>query len=149
MIKLTTMILPNAYMVRLNAVPGGEAGTGGGETVNNEGKIVGDSDKTSDIGMVVSTTAAGTGVGAGVGAASGNIGKGASIGAVAGAAAGLAGVLLSRGPDAELPRGTTLDAVLDHPLYLEADKVNFTSPGQASTLAGPPNREPQRYKVPF
>lgn len=148
-IKLTTMILPNAYMVHLNAVPGGGAGTGGGETVNREGKITGDSDKSSDIGTVIDSTVAGTGVGAGVGAAAGNIGKGAGIGALAGAAAGLAAVLLSRGPDAELPRGTTLDAVLDHPLYLEADKVQFTSPGQASTLAGPPNREPQRYKVPF
>src|SRR5579864_3081911 len=38
-LKLTTMILPNAYMVNLNATPS-DAGTGGGETVNNEGTIV-------------------------------------------------------------------------------------------------------------
>jgi len=31
---------------------------------------------------------------------------------------------------------------------LDADKVQFTSPGQASTLAGPPNREPAR-SIPF
>jgi len=146
MVKLTTMILPNAYMVNLNASPSG-AGTGGGETVNNEGKVIGDSDKASDIGTVMKTTAAG----AGIGAIATESGKGAGIGAGVGAAAGLAGVLLSRGPDAELPRGTTLEAVLDRPIYLDADKVQFTSLGQSTSsgVAGPPNREPVRSKNPF
>jgi hypothetical protein len=143
-LKLTTMILPNAYMVNLNATPSG-AGTGGGETVNGEGTIVGDSDKTSDVGTVVKSTAAGAGLG-GIAAQSG---KGAGIGAGIGAAAGLAAVLLSRGPDAELPRGSTVEAVINRPIYLDADRVQFTGPGQASTLAGPPNREPQRNRSPF
>src|SRR3989442_5574836 len=39
-----------------------------------------------------------------------------------------------------LPRGTTLDVALDRPLYLDADKVQFSDPGHASTLAGAPNR---------
>ncbi|MGD1209981.1 MAG: hypothetical protein ABR973_01325 [Candidatus Acidiferrales bacterium] len=143
-IKLTTMILPNSYMVNLNASPSG-AGTGGGETVNNEGKVVGDSDKASDVGTVVKTTAAG----AGIGAIASQGARGAGIGAGIGAAAGLGAVLLSRGPDAELPRGSTVEAVIDRPILLDADKVQFTSPGQASTLPGPPNREPQRNKIPF
>ena len=66
-----------------------------------------------------------------------------------GAAAGLMAVLLTRGPDAELPRGTTVDVTLNRPILLDADKDQFTGPGQASTLAGPPNREPQRSKIPF
>jgi type IV secretion system protein VirB10 len=144
-IKLTEMILPNAYMVNLNATPSGSAGTGGGETTNGEGKIIGDSDKASDIGTVVKTTAAG----AGIGGIASRTGEGAGIGAGIGAVAGLAAVLLSRGPEAELPRGSTLEAVIDRPIYLDADKVQFTTPGQASTLAGPPNREPVRQKVPF
>jgi len=144
-IKLTTMILPNAYMVNLNASPGGGAGTGGGESMNSEGKIIGDSDKASDIGTVVKTTAAGAGIGAIASRSAG----GAGIGAGIGAAAGLAAVLLSRGPEAELPRGSTLEAIIDRPIYLDADKVQFTTPGQSSTLAGPPNREPVRQKVPF
>jgi hypothetical protein len=143
-IKLTTMILPNAYMVDLNAVPS-NAGTGGGETVNGEGTIIGDSDKASDAGTVIKSTAAGAGIG-GIATQSG---KGAGIGAGVGAAAGLAAVLLSRGPEAELPRGSTLEAVIDRPIYLDADKVQFTGPGQASTLSGPPDRELQRNKVPF
>jgi hypothetical protein len=144
MIKLTTMILPNAYMVDLNAVPSG-AGTGGGESVDKEGKIIGDTDKASDAGTVVKTTAAG----AGIGAIAARTGKGAGIGAGVGAAAGLAAVFFSRGPEAEMPRGTTLEAVLDRPIFLDADKVQFTGPGQASTLPGPPNREPQRNRSPF
>jgi hypothetical protein len=130
MIRLKTLILPNAYMVNLNAVPG-NAGTGGNETTDNEGRIIGDSNKGGDIGTIAKTTAAGAGIGAGVGAA-----------------AGLLAVLLTRGPEAELPRGSTVEAVLDRAIVLDADKVQFTSPGQASTLAGPPNREPPR-SIPF
>jgi len=148
MITLTTMILPNAYMVNLNASPSG-ASTGGAETVNNEGKVIGDSDKSSDLGTVIRTTEAGTGIGAGVGAASGNVGRGAGIGAGVGALVGLGAVLLTRGPEAELPRGSTLEAVIDRPIYLDADKVQFTSPGQASTLAGPSDREKTHVPFPF
>lgn len=145
MVKLTTIILPNTYMIKLNAVPGGSAGTGGGESMDREGKITGDSDKTSDAGTIAKTTAAG----AGIGAIAARSAEGAGIGAGVGAAAGIMSVLLSRGPDAELPRGSTLDAVINRPLLLDADKVQFNSPGQASSLAGPANREPQRTRMPF
>jgi hypothetical protein len=144
MIKLTTLILPNAYMVNLNAVPG-NAGTGGNETTDSEGKIIGDSEKGHDIGTIAKTTAAGAGIG-GIATQSG---KGVGIGAAAGAAAGLAAVLLTRGPEAEMPRGSTVEAVIDRSIYLDADKVQFTGPGQASSLAGPPNREPVRNRDPF
>jgi len=143
-VRLNTMILPNGYTVSFNAVPT-NAGTGGNESVEEEGKIKGDTDKTSDVGTVLKTT----GAGAGIGAIATRTGKGAGIGAGIGAAAGLAMVLLTRGPELELPRGTTLDVMLDRPLYLDAEKVQFTDPGRASTLAGPPNREPQRSRVPF
>ena len=145
MVKLTTLILPNAYIVKLNAAPGGSPGTGGGETIDKEGKVTGDSDKTSDAATIGKTTAAG----AGIGAIAARSGEGAGIGAGVGAAAGLMAVLLSRGPEAELPRGSTLDAVIQRPLLLDADKVQFASPGQASSLPGPSNREPQRSRVPF
>jgi hypothetical protein len=144
MIKLNTLILTNGYMVNLNAVPR-DAGTGGRETVDNEGKVIGDSDKASDVGTVAKSTAAGAGIG-GIATQSA---KGVGIGAGVGAAAGLMAVLLTRGPDAELPRGTTVDVTLNRPILLDADKDQFTGPGQASTLAGPPNREPQRSKIPF
>jgi hypothetical protein len=144
MVRLNTLILPNAYMISLAASPG-NAGTGGNETTDREGKVKSDTDKGADVGTVMKTTAAGAGIG-GLAAQSA---KGAGIGAGVGAAVGLATVLLTRGPEAELPRGTTLDAILDHPILLDADKVQFSSPGQASALPGPPNREPVRNKSPF
>lgn len=144
MVRLTTMILPNGYTVNFNAIPTG-AGTGGDESVEEEGRVKSDTDKTSDVGTVIKTT----GAGAGIGAVAGRSGKGAGIGAGVGAAVGLATVFLTRGPELELPRGTTLDVVLDRALYLDADKVQFTDPGRASTLAGPPNRQPVRNRVPF
>lgn len=144
MVKLNTMILPNGYTVDFNAIPTG-AGTGGNDTVEDEGRIKGDSDKGSDVGTVVK----GTSIGAGVGGIATRSAKGAGIGAGVGAAAGLLGVLFTRGPELELPRGTTLDVMLDRPLYLDADKASFTDPGRASTLAGPPNSKPVRQKNPF
>jgi len=142
--RLNSMILPNGYMVDFNATPT-NAGTGGNESTDSEGKIKGDTDKATDVGTVVKTT----GVGAGIGAIAGRSGRGAGIGAGAGAAVGLAAVLLTRGPELELPRGTTVDVVLDRTLYLDASRVNFTDPGRASTLPGPANREPTRSRSPF
>jgi type IV secretion system protein VirB10 len=142
MIKLNTLILTNGYMVNLNAVPR-SAGTGGGEKVDNEGKVVGDSNKAGDVGTVAKTTAAG----AGIGGLATQGAKGVGIGAGVGAAAGLMAVLLTRGPDAELPRGTTVDVTLNRPILLDAEKDQFTGPGQASTLAGPQNRESQHGKI--
>lgn len=138
-IKLDNLILPNGYQASFDAIPR-DAGTGGNEAVGKEGTVQGDSNKAGDANTVAQTTLAG----AGIGAIATRTGKGALIGTGAGAVAGLAAVLFTRGPEAELPRGTTLDVSLNRPLYLLAEKINFTSPGQASTLPGPPNRQPQR-----
>jgi hypothetical protein len=131
-IKLDNLILPNGYEAQFNAVPA-DAGTGGKETVDREGTIKGDKNIAGDAKTVVE----GTAVGAGVGGIVTRSGTGAGVGAGLGAVAGLITAHLNR-PDVELPRGTTLDVVLDRPLYLLSAKINFTSPGQASTLAGPP-----------
>jgi type IV secretion system protein VirB10 len=147
-LRLTRLILPNGYAVEFRAVPSG-AGTGGNETVDSEGKVKGDTDKSGDVGGVVTTTTLGTAVGAGIGGSRGRIGKGAAIGTAAGAAAGLIWMLSTRGPEVELPRGTNLDITLDRALYLDADKVKFTDPGRASALAGPDNRQPQRRRFPY
>ncbi len=143
LIRLDLLILPNGYTVSFNAVPSG-AGTGGNEEVDGEGKIKGDTDKASDVGTVLRTTTLGVGVGAGVGGLAGNAGRGAGIGTLAGAATGLMAVLLTRGPEAEIPRGSTLDATLNRPLYLDSAQINFTDPGRASALSGPANRQPVR-----
>jgi hypothetical protein len=143
-LRLNSMILPNGYAVDFNAVPT-NAGTGGNEATDKEGKIHGDTDKGDDVGTVLKTT----GIGAGVGGLATQSAKGAGIGAGAGAAVGLAAVLLTRGPELELPRGTTVDVVLDRNVYLDSTRVNFIDPGHASALPGPPSREPTRSRSPI
>lgn len=139
MVRLNTLIFPNGYSASFAAIPTG-AGTGDNDSVEKEGKLKGDTNKAGDAGTIVKSTAAG----AGIGAIAARSAKGAGIGAGIGAAVGLATVLLTRGPELELPRGTTLDIMLDRPLYLDADRVQFDGPGQASTLPGPANRKPVR-----
>lgn len=143
-VRLNSMILPNGYVVDFNAIPT-NAGTGGNESVDSEGKIHGDTDTTEKVGTVLKSTGIGAGVG---GIASGSAG-GAGIGAIAGAGVGLAMVMLTRGPELELPRGSTVDVVLDRAVYLDASRINFTDPGHASSLPGPPNREPTRSHLPI
>jgi hypothetical protein len=144
MIRLNTLILPNGYTVSFAAVPS-NAGTGGNERTDSEGKIHGDSDKSTDAGTILK----GTAIGAGIGGIAARSAGGAGIGAGVGMAVALASVLLTRGPELELPRGTTLDVVLDRTLYLDASYITFTDPGRASTIPGPPNREPTRSRSPF
>ena len=79
----------------------------------SEGKIESDSNKGSDARTVGEAAAAGTSIGAIAGSVAGRTGMGIGIGAAAGATAGLIGVLLTRGPDAVLAKGTTLEMVLD------------------------------------
>jgi type IV secretion system protein VirB10 len=143
-LRLTSMILPNGYVVDFNAVPT-NAGTGGNESTDKEGKIHGDTDKGDDVGTIIKST----GIGAGVGGLATQSAKGAGIGAGVGAAIGIAAVLLTRGPELELPRGTTVDVVLDRTVYLDASRVNFTDPGHASDLPGPASREPTRSRSPI
>lgn len=143
-LRLNSMILPNGYAVDFNAIPT-NAGTGGNESTDKEGAVHGDTDKGTDVGTVLKTT----GIGAGVGGIASGSAKGAGIGAGVGAAAGLAAVLLTRGPELELPRGTTVDVVLDRNVYLDSTRVNFTDPGHASALPGPPDREPTRSRSPI
>jgi len=85
---------------------------------------------------VVSTTV----TGAGIGAIATRTPKGAGIGAGIGAAAGLAAVMLTRGPEAELPRGSTMDIVLERDLTLDGTQIQFTNLGQAQPITPPPVR---------
>jgi len=123
--RLDTLILPNGYTVSLNAAPR-SADSGGKETMDPEGKITGPGGKGADAGTIAGATATGAGIGAIAGR-----GKGAGIGAGIGGLAGLAAVLLTRGPDAELPRGSALDIVLEHELFLDASQIQYTNLGQA------------------
>ncbi len=115
------------------------------QTLNREqNKISGPGDKKGDVGTVIGATTAGTVIGSGVGAAAGNVARGAGIGAGAGAAAALMGVLLTRGPDATLSKGSTVEMVLDRSLTFQASDLDFSNvPPRAALSEGGP-REPQQ-----
>lgn len=115
-----------------------------------QSKVSGPGDKSGDVGTVVGTTTAGTVIGSGVGAAAGNVARGAGVGAGAGAAAGLLGVLVTRGPDATLSKGSTMEMVLDRPLTFNQTELDFTNapPRAALSEGGPPAQQQRRGWTP-
>ena len=131
-LRLETLIFPNGYTVDLLAAPR-SADTGGKETTDEEGKVTGPGGKGNDAGTIATTTV----TGAGIGAIAGH-GKGAGIGAGIGGLAGLGAVLLTRGPEAQIPRGSTLDIVLERDLRLDSNMIQFSNTGQAQPITPPP-----------
>lgn len=134
--RLDTLIFPNGYTVDLRAVPR-SADSGGKETMDSEGKVTGPGGKGQDVKTAAETTATGATIGAIADGA-----KGAGIGAGIGAVAGLGAILFTRGPEAELPRGSTLDIVLDRDLALDASKIQFANLGAAQPITPPPSHVP-------
>ncbi len=133
--RLDTLIFPNGYTVDLNATPR-SADSGGKETMDSEGKVTGAGGKGKDAQTVAETTATGAGIGA-----IADRGRGLGIGAGIGADAGLGAILLTRGPEAELPRGSTLDIVLEHELALDSSQIRYSNVGQAMPITPPPARQ--------
>src|SRR5581483_6983104 len=115
------------------------------ETLNREkSKVKGTGDKESDVGTVVGSSTAGTVIGSGIGAAAGHAGMGAGIGAGAGAAAGLLGVLMTRGPDATLTKGSTVEMVLDRPISFKPADLDFRNVPPRSALSEGSDPAPQK-----
>ena len=125
-LRFDSLTLPNGVTRDFRARIGSLDGTASEELDKSEGKVKSPSNKGGDARTVAETTAAGTSVGAIAGAAAGHPGMGLGIGAGAGAAAGLMAVLLTRGPDAVLARGTTLEMVLDRPVSFEDSELDFS-----------------------
>lgn len=111
-LRFDSLTLPNGVTRDLRSRPG----AADRDMDREEGKIKGDGNKGGDARTVGQTTAAGASVGGLAGAAAGRAGMGTAIGAAAGAAGGLIGVLGSRGPELLLPKGTTMEMVLDRDL---------------------------------
>jgi hypothetical protein len=129
-IRLTSLVFPNGYTVDMNAEP--RSTDAGKVKTDDEGKMTGPGGKGKDPVSDVTTVATTTGAGAIIGGLSSGA-KGAGIGAGVGGAAGLAAILLSRGPDAQLPRGSSIDLMLERDLQLDADQIHFPNIGQPGT----------------
>ncbi len=136
-LRFDSLTLPNGVTRDFRARVGNLDGESSQELDREEGKIISDTNKGGDARTVGEAAAAGTSVGVIAGSAAGRAGMGAGIGAAAGATAGLMGVLLSRGPDVILTRGTTLEMVLDRPLMFTEDEVDFGNTLQRRTLTQP------------
>lgn len=120
-VRFDSLTLPNGVTREFRSRIGALDGRASEELDRDEGKVKGEGNKGGDVGTVASTTATGTMIGG----LAGRSGMGAGIGAAAGAAAGLLGVLISRGPDAVLAKGTTLEMVLDRPLTFDESELEF------------------------
>jgi len=153
-VRFDALILPNGVTRDFRGRLNGADGHSNEEMERTEGKVISEGNKAGDARTVAETASAGASVGSIAGAAAGHVGMGLGIGAAAGAAAGLIGVLATRGPDAILPRGSTVDLVLDRPLtFTEAD-VNFGNyqpphVGITSAPASDPSKPPVVARRPF
>jgi len=140
-LRFDSLTLPNGVTRDFRARIGTMDGSAPEDFDRKEGKISSEGNKGGDVRTVEEATAAGASVGVLAGAATGHYGMAAGIGAAAGAAAGLMGVLLTRGPDAVLPRGSTIEMILDRQLHFQDNELNFGAlqPVQISN-SGPPAR---------
>ncbi|MBV9759919.1 MAG: hypothetical protein JO340_05100 [Acidobacteriaceae bacterium] len=144
-VRFDSLTLPNGITRNFRSDLGALDARNGETLKREESKVTGPGDKKTDVGTVIGTTTAGTVIGSGVGAAAGNVARGAGIGAGAGAAAGLLGVLLTRGPEAMLPRGSTVEMVLDRPLTFEDADLDFSkAPEHAALPEGSPAQRESR-----
>src|SRR5579875_2826103 len=134
-VRFDSLTLPNGVSRDFRADLGSIDARDDQTLKREENKISGPGDKKGDVGTVVGSTTAGTVIGSGIGAAAGNVARGAGVGAGAGAAAGLLGVLLTRGPDATLSKGSTVEMVLDRPLTYQENELDFSNAPPRSNLS--------------
>jgi type IV secretion system protein VirB10 len=151
-VRFDSLTLPNGVTRDFRARIGALDGRSGDKLDREEGKITSEGNKSGDARTVGEAAAAGASVGVIAGSAAGHAGLGAGIGAAAGAAAGMIGVLLSRGPDAVLARGSTLEMVLDRPLAFNESELDFGfSAPRRSSVDGPgpePSKKQQSLPIP-
>ena len=129
-LRFDSLMLPNGVTRDFRATVSGLDGRASENLDKKEGVISSEGNKASDVRTIGETAAMGASIGglAGIGRAPG---MGAGIGAAAGATAGLLGVLLTRGPDAILAKGTTVEMVLDRQVtYLDSELDFSKAPAQ-------------------
>lgn len=152
-LRFDSLTLPNGATRDFRAQVSNLDGRASEQLDRREGSIRSEGNKSGDAQTVAQTTVTGTSLGALAGIGQGATGMGAAIGAGAGAAAGLMVVLLSRGPDAVLAKGTTVEMVLDRQIRFDDDELDFanTTAARRSIGEGPgplPSRKTQQQSYP-
>jgi type IV secretion system protein VirB10 len=139
-VRFDSLTLPNGVTRDFHGRIGSMDGNAKDELDRAEGKVKSEGNKAGDAKTVGEAAAAGASIGTLAGGAAGHYGMGAGIGAAAGAAAGMIGVLSSRGPDAVLARGSTLEMVLDRPISFSENDLNFGNyQAPRAAVAGAPD----------
>ena len=126
-LRFESLTLPNGATREFRAHVTGLDGRASEELDHTEGTIRSEGNKTGDVRAVGETSAAGASIGALAGSISGAPGMGAAIGAGAGAAVALGAVMFTRGPDAVLAKGTTIEMILDRQVRFAEDELDFTN----------------------
>lgn len=126
-LRFDSLTLPNGVTRDFRARMGGLDGRSSDSFDRGEGKITGEATKGQDAVKVATAAGAGTSVGVIAGSAAGRPMMGTAVGAAAGAAAGMVGVLLSRGQDVVLGRGTVVEMVLDRSLEFTDSEIDFAN----------------------
>jgi len=142
-LRFDSLTLPNGVTRDFRARIGTMDGSSPDDFDRKEGKITSEGNKSGDVQTVEGATATGAEAGVIAGVATGHYGMATGIGAAAGAAAGVMGVLLTRGPDAVLPRGSTFEMILDRPLHFQNGDLNFGAiqPVQVTESPAPPTKK--------
>jgi hypothetical protein len=152
-LRFDSLTLPNGVTRDFRARVGGIDGQGGEEFDKNEGKIKSDGNKAGDARTIAEAGGAGASVGLIAGAATKHYAMGGGIGAAAGVTAGLMAVLLTRGPDAVLAKGSTVEMITDRPLQFQKSEIDFgaAQPGHFSDgpAAQPPAKDSAWRHWPF
>jgi len=143
-LRFDSLTLPNGVTRDFRSRIGGLDGRASEELDKNEGKIKSEGNKAGDLRTVGEAAGAGAGIGGLAGVSSGHTGMGAGIGAAAGATAGLLGVLLTRGPDAVLAKGTTVEMVLDRTLTFDAQDIDFSHSMLTHSVSDGPGPAPSQ-----
>lgn len=149
-VRFDSLTLPNGVTRDFRARVGSLDGRATEELDKSEGKIKSEGNKAGDAQRVGEVTAAGASVGVLTGSVAGRPGMGAGVGAAAGAAAGLATVLMTRGPEAVLAKGTTLEMVLDRPVSFAEGELDTSAARRKGFSDGPgplPSRNQQRVPL--
>jgi type IV secretion system protein VirB10 len=135
-VRFDSLMLPNGVMRDFHARIGAMDGASQGQLDRAEGKVMSEGNKAGDVRTVGEAAGAGASVGGIAGGVSGRPGLGVGLGAGAGAAAGIIGVLFTRGPDAVLAKGATVEMELDRNLSFSEADLSFGS-YQAPRQTGP------------
>lgn len=138
-VRFDSLTLPNGVTRDFRARIGSLDGRATEDLDKAEGKIKSEGNKSGDARTIAEGAGAGAAIGGLAGAAASHGIMGAGVGGAAGAAAGLIGVLVTRGPEAILAKGTTMDMVLDRQLQFDDTDVDFgnSPPRRSGASDGP------------